>query len=74
MCNCSRVNSYWQRLVDPANPKFRTFANAGDNDVLSSVQPLKMDTGSAGFRSKNTEFFNYSTRLTVPAGDVSALV
>lgn len=61
---------YWQRLVDPANPKFRTFANAGGDDGLSVVQPLNMATGSAGFRSGNTNFFNYSTRLTVPAGDV----
>lgn len=61
---------YWQRLVDPANPKFRTFANAGGDDGLSAVQPLKMATGNAGFRSNSTDFFNYSTRLTVPAGDV----
>jgi hypothetical protein len=58
--------------VDPANPKFRTFAKA---DGLSAVQPLKIGTVSGGFRSDNTDFFNYSTRLTVPAGDVgNALV
>jgi hypothetical protein len=61
---------YWQRLVDPANPKFRTFANADGKDGLSAVQPLTIGTGKSGFRSGTTEFFNYSTRLTVPAGEV----
>ena len=54
---------YWQRLVDPANPKFRTFANAGN-------APL----ATAGYRSEHTSFFNFDSKLkplTVPADKVS---
>lgn len=61
---------YWRRLVDPANPKFRTFALA---DQDSSIMPLKMtpvhSTGN-GYRSGNTGFFNFNTRLTVPSDQV----
>ena len=59
---------YWRKLVEPANPKFRTFARAGHDSA--STTPLTMNpvhsTGS-GFRSEETAFFNFNTRLTATA-------
>jgi len=60
---------YWRKLVEPANPKFRTFAPApGPGGHNSAVQPLMMQpaTGS-GVQS---DFFKFSTRLTMPAEEV----
>ena len=58
---------YWRKLVDPANPKFRTFAPAptpgGSLVVPLHAQPV---TG----QKAQTDFFNFSTRLTVGANDV----
>ena len=62
--------AYWQRLVDPANPKFRTLENVnGVGDGLIMNKAHVHATGQ-GYRSSDTKFFNYATRLTVAATDV----
>lgn len=59
---------YWRRLVEPANPKFRTFAPApGPGGNKSVVHPLMMQP-TTGVQS---DFFKFSTRLTMPADEVS---
>lgn len=54
---------YWRRLVEPANPKFRTFApaNGGNAPLMNSTTNQKA----------STDFFNFSTRLTVSADSVT---
>lgn len=58
---------YWRKLVEPANPKFRTFAPApGPGGHGSVIQPLMMQpiTGA------QSDFFKFSTRMTMPADEV----
>lgn len=53
---------YWRKLVRPANPKFNTLSKA------SGINPLQMQpvTGTKA----QSDFFKFSTRLTVPSDDV----
>jgi len=44
------VPDYWRKLVEPANPKFRTFSQAP---------------------GPQSDFFKFSSRMTVPAGEVA---
>jgi len=58
------VPDSWRTLIAPANPKFRTFSVApGGSSAPLMVQP----TGS----TPQSEFFKFSTRLTVPATAVA---
>ena len=59
---------YWRQLVEPANPKFRTFApapGAGNGIVPMSMAPV---TGAKA----QSDFFKFSTRLTAPAEQVGS--
>ena len=60
---------YWRQLVEPANPKFRTFApapGAGNGIVPMSMAPV---TGAKA----QSDFFKFSTRLTAPAEQVGSV-
>ena len=60
--------AYWRQLVQPANPRFQTFARAGAG-ADSIVAPLNAQHAT-GYRSGHTAFFNYNTRLTVSAAEI----
>lgn len=64
--------AYWRQLVQPADPRFQTFARAGAG-ADSIVAPLNAQhaTGT-GYRSGHTAFFNYNTRLTVSAAEIKS--
>jgi hypothetical protein len=68
LCVCVLViASQWRRLVDPSNPRFRTLSSVACENGHSGVGPFDVADTQSSFRSTHTEFFNYSTRLTVPA-------
>tara|TARA_B100001057_G_C22770792_1_gene919500 strand:+ start:278 stop:1408 length:1131 start_codon:yes stop_codon:yes gene_type:complete len=49
--------AYWKSLVNPANPEYRTFASANEEESLSA-QPLIVNSNT-GYRSANTSHFNW---------------
>ena len=49
--------AYWRSLVNPANPEYRTFASANEEESLAA-QPLVVNSNT-GYRSANTSHFNW---------------
>ena len=58
---------YWRDLVNPANRKFETFAQA--DSALEPLNAKPVHAAGQGFRSATTGHFNYQTPLS---GIVSA--
>ena len=57
--------AYWRNLVVPANPKFRTFANAGGESVFEPLNSkVAVHATGQGFRSATSDHFNFKTKIS----------